>query len=67
MVQQDYGLYKTTEKAIALTKWTFVGKVISLLFNMPSRLVITFLPSEVGNRTGSILKAGLHLGPDCGL
>ena len=34
----------TTGKTIALTRWTFVGKVISLLFNMPSRLVITFLP-----------------------
>ena len=32
------------EKAIALTRWTFVGKVMSLLFNMLSRLVITFLP-----------------------
>ena len=31
-------------KAIALTRWTFVGKVMSLLFNMLSRLVITFLP-----------------------
>ena len=30
-------------KAIALTRWTFVGKVMSLLFNMLSRLVITFL------------------------
>ena len=34
----------TTEKATALTKLTFVGKVMSLLFNMLSRLVITFLP-----------------------
>ena len=34
----------TTGKAIALTRQTFVGKVISLLFNMLSRLVITFLP-----------------------
>ena len=34
----------TTGKTIALTRWNFVGKVISLLFNMPSRLVITFLP-----------------------
>ena len=34
----------TTGKTIALTRWTFVGKVMSLLFNMPSRLVITFLP-----------------------
>ena len=33
-----------TEKTIALTKWTFVGKVMSLLFNMLTRLVITFLP-----------------------
>ena len=33
--------YMTTGKAVALTRWTFVGKVISLLFNMQSRLVIT--------------------------
>ena len=36
--------YMTTGKIIALTRWTFVGKVISLLFNMLSRLVITLLP-----------------------
>ena len=36
--------YITTGKTIALTRWTFVGKVMSLLFNMLSRLVITFLP-----------------------
>ena len=36
--------YMTTGKALALTRWTFVGKVMSLLFNMLSRLVITFLP-----------------------
>ena len=36
--------YMTTGKTIALTTWTFVGKVISLLFNSLSRLVITFLP-----------------------
>ena len=36
--------YVTTGKTIALTRWTFVGKVMSLLFNMLSRLVITFLP-----------------------
>ena len=36
--------YKTTGKTIALTRWTFVSKVMSLLFNMLSRLVITFLP-----------------------
>ena len=38
--------YMTTGKTIALTKWTFVGKVMSLLFNMLSRLVITFLPKS---------------------
>ena len=35
--------YMTTGKTMALTRWTFVGKVMSLLFNMLSRLVITFL------------------------
>ena len=38
--------YMTTGKTIALTKWTFVGKVMSLLFNMLSRLIITFLPKS---------------------
>ena len=36
--------YMTTGKTIALTRWTFVGKVMSLLFNVLSRLFITFLP-----------------------
>ena len=36
--------YMTTGKTIALTRWTFVGKVMSLLLNKLSRLVITFLP-----------------------
>ena len=36
--------YMTTGKTIALTRWTFVDKVMSLLFNMLFRLVITFLP-----------------------
>ena len=36
--------YMTTGKTIALTRWTFVGKLMSLLFNMLSRLVMTFLP-----------------------
>ena len=36
--------YMTTGKTIALTRWTFVGKVMSLLFNILSSLVITFLP-----------------------
>ena len=43
MVQLSHP-YMTTEKTIALTRWTFAGKVMSLLFNMLSRLVITFLP-----------------------
>ena len=37
-------LYMTTGKAIALTRWTFVGKVMSLLFYMLSRFIIAFLP-----------------------
>ena len=36
--------YMTTGKTIPLTRWTFVGKIISLLFNMLSRLVLAFLP-----------------------
>ena len=43
MVQLSH-LYMTTGKTIALTKWTFVGKVMSLLFNVLSRLVVAFLP-----------------------
>ena len=43
IVQLSYP-YVTTGKTIALTRWTFVGKVMSLLFNMLSRLVIAFLP-----------------------
>ena len=47
--------YMTTEKTIALTRRTFVGKVISLLFNMLSRLVIAFLP-----RSKCLLISWLH-------
>ena len=43
MVQLSHP-YMTTGKTIALTRWSFVGKVMSLLFNMLSRLVIAFLP-----------------------
>ena len=43
MVQLSY-VYMTTGKTVALTIWTFVGKVMSLLFNMLSRFVIAFLP-----------------------
>ena len=46
MVQLSH-LYMTTGKTIALTRWAFVGNVISLLFNMLSRLVIAFLPRSV--------------------
>ena len=38
--------YMTTGKTIALTRWTFIGKVTSLLFNMLSRLVIALLPKS---------------------
>ena len=43
MVQLSHP-YMTTGKTIALTRWTLVGKVMSLLFNMLSDIVITFLP-----------------------
>ena len=45
MVQLSHS-YVTTGKTIALTRRTFIGKVMSLLLNMLSRLVITFLPSS---------------------
>ena len=40
--------YMTTRKTIALTRWTFVGKVMSLFFNMLSRLAIAFFPRSNG-------------------
>ena len=43
MVQLSHP-YMTTGKTIVLSRWTFVGKVMSLLFNMLSRLIIAFLP-----------------------
>ena len=48
--------YMTTGKTIALTRWTFVGKVMSLLFNMLSKLVISFLP-----RSKHLLISWLHV------
>ena len=54
MVQLSYP-YMTTGKTIALTRWTFVGKVMSLFFNMLSRLVTTFLP-----RSKHLLISWLH-------
>ena len=50
--------YMTTGKTIALTRWIFVGKVMSLLLNMRSRLVITFLP-----RSKHLLISWLHSPP----
>ena len=47
--------YMTTGKIVALTRWTFVGKVTSLLFNMQSRLVIALLP-----RSKCVLISGLQ-------
>ena len=54
----------TTGKTIALTRWTFVGKVMSLLFNMLSTLVIAFLPSYAlsmpANLENSAVATGLE-------
>ena len=47
MVQLSHP-YMTTGKTIAVTRWTFVGKVMSLRFNMQSRFVIAFLPRSKG-------------------
>ena len=55
IVQLSY-LYMTTGKTIALTRWTLVSKVMSLLFNMLSRLVIGFLP-----RSKHLLNSWLQL------
>ena len=56
LIVQLSHLYMTTGKPIALTRWTFVGKVISLLFNILSRLVIAFLP-----RSKHLLNSWLHI------
>ena len=47
--------YMTSGKTVALTRWTFAGKVMSLLFNMLPRLVIAFLP-----RSKRLLISGLQ-------
>ena len=52
--------YMTTRKTIALTRWTFIYKVMSLLFNMLPRLVITFLP-----RSKHLLIASKFVFPNC--
>ena len=51
--------YMTTGKNIALTTWTFVSKVMSLLFNMLSRLVITFLPRSSVQFSCSVMSYSL--------
>ena len=53
MVQLSH-LYMSTGKTIVLTIWTFVGKMISLLFNTPSRFVIAFLPRSSSEGQGSL-------------
>ena len=55
--------YMTTGKTIALTRWTFVGKVISLLFNMLSRFVMTFLacPQSISPSEVIVLQTDLKL------
>ena len=67
-VQLSY-TYMITGKTIALTRWTFVGKEMSLLFNMLSRLVITFLPrskhlliSWLQSPSAVIMEPKLHWG-----
>ena len=54
MVQLSHP-YMTTRKTIALTRWIFVGKVMSLLFNMLSRLVIAFLPRSFSSKINCLL------------
>ena len=60
MVQLSHP-YMTTGKTIALTRWTFVGKVMTLLFNMLSRLVITFYP-RIKHRLISWLQSPFDFG-----
>ena len=53
--------YMTTGKTIALTRWTFVGKVMSLLFNTLSRLVIAFLPRSKHLLISWLQEVGINL------
>ena len=62
MVQLSHP-YMTTGKTIALTVWIFVGKVMSLFFNMLSRLVISFLP---GSKPSFNFMAAVAIGSDFG-
>ena len=56
--------YMTTGKTIALTGWTFVGKIMSLLFNMLSRLVISFLPRSKRLLISWLQSPYIPLGPE---
>ena len=58
MVQLSH-TYMTTGDTIALTRQTFVGKVTSLLFNMPSRFVIAFRPRRSESETRSVVSDSL--------
>ena len=55
--------YMTAGKTIALTRWTLVGKVMSLLFNMLSRLLITFLPRSKRLKQSDYYQTQVHV-PD---
>ena len=59
MVQLSYP-YMTTGKTIALTRWTFAGKVISLLFNMLSRLVMGFPVAQLVKNLPAVQKTRVH-------
>ena len=56
--------YMTTGKTIALTRWTFVGEVMSLLFNMLSKLVITFLLVEATVNQSRLIRKDPDAGKD---
>ena len=56
-------LYMTTGKTTALTRWTFVGKVMSLLLNILSRLLITFLPRSKHLLTSWLQSPSVILSP----
>ena len=64
MVQLSHP-YMTTGKTIALTRQIFVGKVMSLLFNMLSRLVIAFLPRSKRLLISWLLRVGILKAPGC--
>ena len=60
-------MYMTTRKTVALTIWTFVGKVMSLLFNMLSKFVIVFLPRSKWLQSPSSVIFGVQENKICQL